>query len=76
MKNFDVFGKDIKLNFYQKDVYKTGCGGFFTIMLVILVILFSMGEIHDYLDKGDFIYLNNFLGTMIVKEHSNYDVNP
>ena len=44
---------------------------------MILVILFSMGEIHDYLDKGDYIYLNNFLGTMIVKEeHSDYDVNP
>ena len=45
-------------------------------MLMILVILFCMSEIVEFLNKGYYIYLNNFLGTMIVKEHSDYDVNP
>ena len=51
LKNFDMFGKDIQLNFHNDDVYTTGCGGIFTLMFACIVILFCMSHIGDFLNK-------------------------
>lgn len=50
-----MFGKDIQLNFHNDDVYKTGCGGIFTILFATLVILFCMGQIDNFINKGNYI---------------------
>ena len=54
-----MFGKDVQLNFHNDDVYKTGCGGIFTLMFATLVILFCMGQIDNFLNKG--YYFNDYL---------------
>ena len=56
LKKFDMFGKAITLNFQKEDVYQTECGGFFTIMFVILSVYFSVGQIDDFLHKCYYIF--------------------
>lgn len=39
-KKFDLFGKEVKLNFQDDDEFKTGFGGFFSILFVGLLLFF------------------------------------
>ena len=65
-QNFDRFGYDIKLNFWNKDIYTTGCGGILTLLLACIVILFCTNHIGDFLNKE----------TMQVNDLSDYNTNP
>ena len=50
------------------------CGGIFSLMFVFLVILFSMGEIGDFLNKSDIIL--KIFSNNRCNRSTDYNVNP
>lgn len=41
LKNLDIFGYPISLSFKDKTLYKSVCGGFFTLFLIMLMVILT-----------------------------------
>ena len=74
---YDFFAKDIRFNFQKKDRFYTCIGGFIALVLLILLILFFVLNVNDFLNKKKIqIYTeltpyNQSLTTILKAEHKN-----
>ncbi|CAD8066747.1 unnamed protein product [Paramecium primaurelia] len=91
LKSIDLFGQNILLNLNGEDEYKTAFGGFFTLMILGIVVLFFQSNIRDFInkvniqsettevfeDEPDSIQLNesNFMFAVAI-EQVNFNTNP
>ncbi|CAD8156131.1 unnamed protein product [Paramecium octaurelia] len=91
LKSIDLFGQNILLNLNGEDEYKTAFGGFFTLMILGIVVLFFQSNIRDFInkvniqsettevfeDQPDQIELNesNFMFAVAI-EQLNFNTNP
>lgn len=51
LRGFDFFGHPIHLKYKEEDEYTTKCGGFFSVVMIILIISFFYGVFLSYVNK-------------------------
>ncbi|CAD8126731.1 unnamed protein product [Paramecium sonneborni] len=52
LKNFDIFGQNIQLNFNGDDSYQTAIGGIFSITIIAVIAFFFQQNIIDFISKN------------------------
>ena len=53
LESIDLYGQKIQLKYQGKDEYKTSCGGFLSLFLIIYVFLYGVLKFHQLASRED-----------------------